>query len=98
MKDETRHEYQMSMSHEDFMRQLPDVLEGVPYEVSGNDINAKWPNRSLKIHLSPEGEKKMGSLELPSMTATFDFDGFSDEERRQFLERVQEHYQGAGGP
>ncbi len=88
----------MSISREDFMRQIPDLFEDVPYEVSGNDINAKWPDRSLTIHLSPEGEKQIGSLELPLITATFDFNGFSDDERVQFLERVQEHYQRAAGP
>jgi hypothetical protein len=99
MKSDVERKYEMSISREDFMRQLPDVFEDVPYEVSGNEINAKWPNRSLTIRLSPEGEKEMGSLDLPFMTATFDFDGFSDEERIEFLDRVQQHYQkGAGGP
>lgn len=98
MTKETQHQYQMTMTHEDFTRQLPDLFEDVPYEISGNEINAKWPNRSLRVHLSPEREQEMGSLDLPAMTATFDFDGFSEQERIEFLERVQQHYQGAGGP
>jgi hypothetical protein len=98
MKNDVERKFEMSISREDFMRQIPDLFEDVPYEVSGNDINAKWPDRSLTIHLSPEGEKQIGSLELPLITATFDFNGFSDDERVQFLERVQEHYQRAAGP
>ncbi len=98
MTKETERQYQMTMTHEDFTRQLPDLFEGVPYEVSGNDITARWPNRSLTIHLSPEREREMGSLDLPSLTATFDFEGFSEKERLEFLERVQQHYQGGGGP
>lgn len=98
MKNETERQYEMTITHEDFTRQLPDLFEGVPYEVSGNDITARWPHRSLTIHLSPRRELEMGSLDLPTLTATFDFEGFSEKERLEFLERVQQHYQGAGGP
>lgn len=91
--------YEMSTRHESFMRTLPDVLEGASYNVIGSVIEAKWPDRALTIRLSPEGERDMGSLELPMTVVTLDFQGFSEEQQSRFLECFREHYQrGAGGP
>jgi hypothetical protein len=91
--------YEMSTSHKSFMRTLPAVLEGASYEVRGRVIEAKWPDRSLTISLSPEGERDMGSLDLPVTFVMLDFQGFTEEQQSQFLESFREHYQrGAGGP
>lgn len=91
--------YEMSTSHKSFMRPLPDLLEGASYKAIGSVIEAKWPDRALTISLSPEGERDMGSLELPVTVVTLDFQGFTEEQQSEFLERFREHYQrGAGGP
>jgi hypothetical protein len=99
MTTDSHVEYEMSISHKTFLRTLPDVLGNVPFNVEGQVIEARWPDRSLKIRLSPEGERDLGQLELPVTIVTLDFQSFSEEQKSQFLERFHEHYmRGAGGP
>jgi hypothetical protein len=99
MTAESQVRYEMSISYETFMRNLPDLLEDTSYSVEGRMIEAKWSDRSLTIRLSPEGERELGLMELPVTIVTLDFQGFSAEQQSQFLERFREHYmRGAGGP
>jgi hypothetical protein len=98
MSKNSQVEFEMSISHKDFLRTLHAVLEGAPHAVSGRVVHAKWPDRSVTIYLSPEGERDLGSLELPVTRVTLEFQNFSDEQRSRFMEAFREHYQRAGGP
>lgn len=98
MSKDSQIEFAMTISHKDFLRTLPAVLEGASHTVSGRVVEAKWPDRSLTIYLSPEGERDLGSLELPVTGVTLEFQNFSAEQESQFMEYFREHYQRPAGP
>ncbi len=94
---QTHFRREMTISHKDFMRLLPDALGTLPHTVDGTDIVAGDAGKRVEIRLAPEGERDLGSLELPVTCVDMDFSGYSQTEMDRFFERFDRYYRREGG-
>lgn len=94
----SQYAYQMSISHQEFMRLLPVAIAERPYLKKGNMIYInETEQREVAIHLSEEGEHKIAMLCLPSTTVTFNFSGYDKQEEESFLTYFHKRFQRGGG-
>lgn len=89
---------EMGVSHREFFRILPNALAGAPFERDGLHVVQQQGGRRLEIIVSPEGERRLSAVvALPVTRVELIFNGFSDAERVDFLERYQRAYQKTAG-
>ena len=88
----------MGYTHQEFMRTLDIFMDGQPYSVSGSQVNIPSPGRNVYICLGPQNERKIGpTLRLPSTPVKIGFSGFSDADRKRFMERFEMIFRKGGG-
>ncbi|GEM_PF-1109405 len=106
-----RHEWEMSISHEDFYRLLPKALKNVDYEVMYPDadlsqplqdyseaqINGHYASGNIQIIPGSEHKRKIASLELPVLHLIFIFTDISSKDITQFFADFGRAYQRGGG-
>lgn len=85
------------MSHGDFRRVFPHVVEGEALQWLPDGVRVGAGPRCLRIRLGPQSERRIGLLRVPSMEVRFDFDGFRREEVERFMRRFHRHFQRGGG-
>ena len=88
---------EMSITHVDFFRTFPDAMGNLPHDIEGTHITAHDGGKRLDINLSNEGERDVGSLELPVTFVDMDFSGFSEQEVDAFFVNWDKHFQRGGG-
>lgn len=88
---------EMGVTHAEFLR----ILAGVPGcenpAVAGNIVNLGGSGRQVQIHLSPEKERRLGALRLPSTTMDMIFSGYGKAEIERFLTILDSHFRRSGG-
>lgn len=94
-KSEVRRE--MTISNDEFLRQAPAALEGMPFTVNERHIVAEHGSKRLDITFSKEGERELGSLDLPVTWIDMKFTGYSDQEIDDFFVQWDQHFQRIGG-
>jgi hypothetical protein len=87
----------MGLTHVEFMRSLPAAVEGMDCRVDGPRIEIADAGRRIEILLGPEQERRLGSLALPQTQVNLSFEGFSEEQRKDFLRRFDLAFQRGGG-
>ena len=87
----------MGISHSDFFRIFPAVIDRRPYERTTNGIRHAGGGRRLTIELSPESHRRLGMLTIPMTTLRLEFEGYADEEVENFMERFDRHFHRGGG-
>ena len=87
----------MGISHEDFLRLLPNALRGLAWRQRGPEILAESSAGRVRITLSIEGQRRLGILSLPVTRVRFDFSGFSPVEQDAFMTTFDRVYQRGGG-
>jgi len=94
----SQHSYQMSISHQEFMRLLPVAIGERTYTKKGDTIYInETDQRAITIHLSEEGQHKIAMLCLPSTKVTFNFSGYMKEDEAAFLTYFHKRFQRGGG-
>jgi hypothetical protein len=88
---------EMSITHDDFLRTLPEAMGDIPHTVSGTRITSEEDGKRLEINLSQEDERDVGSLELPVTFVDMNFSGFSEQQINEFFKRFDRYYQRGGG-
>jgi hypothetical protein len=88
---------EMGISHAEFFRTLPAAIGHRPYTVSDNTVVITDATRQAQIQLSAEGERKLGSLRLPSTTVSFSFSGYTRSEVERFMVQFDLCFQRGGG-
>ena len=88
---------EMGISHSEFFRLFPLAAEGYDYAIEGNTVSLRQSHRSLIIRLSAESERRIALLTVPVTRVEFEFNGFSEGEMREFMERFDRAYQRGGG-
>ena len=88
---------EMSITHVDFFRTFPDAMGNLPHDIEGTHITVHDGGKRLDINLSSEGERDVGSLELPLTFVDMDFSGFSEQEVDAFFVNWDQHFQRGGG-
>ncbi|MEZ5538184.1 MAG: hypothetical protein R3F02_21455 [Thiolinea sp.] len=79
------------------LRELTHVLAHMNYEVSGNQIIVRDHGKRLVIDLVYEGERHLGSLDLPMTQVNYEFIGYTQEEMGEFMEHLKLHEMRMGG-
>lgn len=79
------------------LRELTHVLSHLNYEVTGNQIIARDGGKRLVIDLVYEGERHLGSLNLPMTQVNYEFIGYTQEEMDKFMVHLKQHEMRMGG-
>ncbi len=87
----------MSISHADFYRLLPKVLETYKYSIKSPVINVNIKNGKLIIQLNEQTTHKIASLELPSTKVDFEFINVEENDIDNFFKEFEITYRRGGG-
>lgn len=87
----------MSITHAEFYRLLPKVLEKYQHSIKSSNIKVLIHDGSLIIDLSPQSIHKIGALELPSTKVTFQFIDVEQKEIDEFFNDFELTYRRGGG-
>jgi len=88
---------EMSITLKEFLRSLPPAVAPTPHTVSGRTITIDDGDRSVRIELSPERERRLGLLRLPVTEVVFTFQGYDRTEFERFMQRFDRAFQRGGG-
>ncbi|MBE9553974.1 MAG: hypothetical protein IMF05_10970 [Proteobacteria bacterium] len=88
---------EMGYTHKEFMRLLPKAVGGADMRITGNEIAVREGDRSLRIELGEEGERRIANLRLPMTPVSLAFTGYNEAEIDAALDRFWRAYQKGGG-
>ena len=95
MSSKQRHEMQTTLA--EYIRELPAAIGDCDFDVTGNRVTVRDGDKKVLIDLVYEGNRHLGSLDLPMTRADFDFIGYADDEASTFMKRFDLHHQRLGG-
>jgi hypothetical protein len=87
----------MALSHADFFRILPALLDSESYEIDGNNIRVARGPGQIEIRLSPESHRQMAALRLPRTQVELRFRDCSAQVMETFLANFDLRYRRGGG-
>jgi hypothetical protein len=87
----------MGTSHAEFLRTFARAAGDRPYIVEGNAIILTDEGRQARISLSPQRERVLASVRLPTTVVGFQFSGYTREEVERFMNRFDLHFHRGGG-
>lgn len=88
----------MGISHDDFFRVLPRVLEDAKWRREGLSIHAEWVSgATLVARISPQRQRRIASLSLPCVDVELAFCGLAAEACAAFVQRFDVAFQKGGG-
>ena len=90
-------EREMTITHKEFMRLLPRVIEEQGYTSSDNTIVIGEGDERVTITLSDETRRRIGGFSLPVTWVTIAFEGYSSGEQQRFLGSFDRAYLKCGG-
>lgn len=88
---------EMGYTHKEFMRLLPKAVGGAEMRINGNEIVVGDGERSLRIELGEEGERRIASFRLPMTPVSLTFTGYEQAGIEAALDRFWRAYQKGGG-
>lgn len=80
-----------------YLKELPGALGAMDYEVRGNRVIAHSADGTVIINLTYEGERHLGSLDLPMTRVEVVCVGFSDAQAEAFLKNYDDQMMRMGG-
>ena len=87
----------MGISHSDFFRIFPAVIQRQPFERVSDGIRYEESERRLLVRLSAESQRRLGMLRIPVTTIQLRFEGHTQKEVNKFMERFDRHFHRGGG-
>ncbi len=91
-------EKEMGITHRDFYKDLPNLLNGIPYRQDSDTIKFRINNKAIEISLGPERVRELGlSFRLPVTPITLRFFEFSEEEMSDFIKHFNLKFMKGGG-
>lgn len=90
-----KHDVQSTLAA--YMREAVHALGHMDYEMRGDRIVAHSEDGTVLINLDYEGERKLGSLNLPMTGVEISCIGFEEEKAREFLDHYNAEMLRAGG-
>jgi hypothetical protein len=88
---------EMTITHDDFFRLLPRALENREFEIINDTVLVKLNIGTLKISLTTESIRTIGSLKLPVSSVTFSFENSPEMECLSFFKDFDLAFQKGGG-
>lgn len=92
-----KHRQEVQWSIKEGLHGLTLALGHLNYEVNGNQIVVRDHGRRLVIDLVYEGERHLGSLDLPMTEINYEFIGYTREEMDEFMKHLNLYAMRAGG-
>jgi hypothetical protein len=89
--------HEMQSTLKECLRELTEAIGHHDYELTGDRIIVRDDDRQLVIHLVYEGDRHLGSLDLPMVRLDYEFTGYTKAEMDEFMEHLYEHMQRLGG-
>ena len=90
-------EKEMGMTHADFFRSFPNVLQGEQFSINGDRVSILSESGTWTIELGPESTRNIALLTLPRIIVTLKFEHYKEIDRISALERFDRAFQRAGG-
>lgn len=89
--------HEMQGTLKECMRELSHALGHCNYEVHGDEVIVRDHGRRLAIELIYEGDRHLGSLNLPMTQLNYEFIGYTQEEMQAFMKNLAQHMMREGG-
>ncbi len=87
----------MAITREEFLRSLPAAVDFATYEIVGERIEHREPDRYWRIELQKLPDRTIGLLRLVRHRVDFLFEGYSPEELSRHMARFELYYRRGGG-
>lgn len=87
----------MGLTHAEFFRILPPVVEGVPHRIEDNVVRIENGARRVTLTLGPEVERRLGAMCLPGFELRFGFSDYDKSEVEAFMARFDTVFHRGGG-
>jgi hypothetical protein len=89
---------EMGLTHKDFYAELPNLLNGIAFDLSEDTVKFQVKGKCIEISLGPEGVREIGpSVRLPVTPVTLSFFDFSEEEIDAFVSHFNLKFMKGGG-
>lgn len=88
---------EMGISHAEFFRVLPKLLQGVESETEGNRVRIHEDGGSVEIVLGPEQVRSLGLVRLPYTNVELIFHQLDEARRRAFVAEFELQFFRGGG-
>jgi hypothetical protein len=88
---------QMGISHAEFFRILPPVVEAFPHRIEDKVVRVENGARGLTLTLGPEVRRRLGAMRLPGFELRFEFRGYLQSEVDAFMGRFDTVFHRGGG-
>lgn len=89
--------HEMQGTLHDCLRELISALGHRDFEVSGDKIIVKDQDKRFVISLIYEGNRHLGSLDLPMTRVEYECTGCTEAEAKEFQDNIAKHLMRAGG-
>ena len=89
--------HEMEGSLKECLRELSSALGHKDFHMTGDQVVVNDGSKKLVVDLVYEGDRKLGSLDLPMTQLNYEFTGYSDGEVQDFMAHLSEHMQRGGG-
>ena len=95
--DEIEIEREFGLSHSDFFRIFPRIEPGFRRVADRCVELEREDGRRLRIEISPEHARRLGSFSIPFIEITFRFAGWTDQQRVEFFQKFDRAFHKGGG-
>ncbi len=95
MSDTVTHDVQTTVGA--YLKEIPAALGHMDYHVVGDRVIAHQGDKTVVIQLTYEGERHLGSLDLPMTKVDVTCIGFSGNDAQEFHSQYNEHMMRSGG-
>ena len=87
----------VQITEQHFKDMLTDAFSDSVQKVEGNTIHLEEGSRNVRVELHEQPNRQLGSLDLPMERVRFEFDGYSEDEADDFMERYRTASMRTGG-
>lgn len=88
---------EMGITHKEFFRNIPRVLETDDYTTHDDGVVHTEAGKSLEIRISEQSERRIALFVLPVTHVTLTFKGYDDSAVTATIEKFDRAFQRGGG-
>ncbi len=89
--------HEMEGTLKECLRELVAALGHRDFEMTGDEVIVRDQDKLFVISLTYEGDRRLGSLDLPMTRVEYTCSGCTEAEAKEFQEHMAKHLMRAGG-
>jgi hypothetical protein len=89
--------HEMEGTLKECLRELVAALGHRDFEMTGDEVIVRDQDKRFVISLTYEGDRRLGSLDLPMTRVEYTCSGCTEAEAKEFQEHMAKHLMRAGG-